>query len=160
MRMLQVVLTLGLILNAPWSHSQSFATGHMTIEHPWARATAKGTSTGVVYLTIVNNGSTSDKLISVASAVTTSAQVHENKVDADGMMEMSPIDRVDIPAHARVDLKPTALHVMLLDLKNPLTYKSTFPMTLSFEKAGTIKVIVTVEKAGAMTFDSMDGMKM
>ena len=77
-----------------------------------------------------------------------------------GMTEMSPVARVDIPAHARVGLKPSALHVMLLDLKNPLTYKSTFPLTLSFEKAGAINVIVTVEKPGAMTFDKMDGMKM
>jgi periplasmic copper chaperone A len=160
MRMLYVVLTLGLVLNASLSHSQSFATGYVTIEHPWARATAKGTSTGVVYLTIINNGSTSDTLISVAGAVSKSAQVHENKVDADGMTEMLAVDRLNIPAHARIDLKPSGLHVMLFDLKNPLTYKSTFPMTLSFQKAGAIKVIVTVEKPGAMTFDNMDGMKM
>jgi copper(I)-binding protein len=160
MRMLNVVLTLGLVLNVSSSHSQSFATGYVTIEHPWARATAKGTSTGVVYLTIINNGATSDKLISVASAVSKSAQVHENSVDKEGMTEMLPVDRVNIPSHARVDLKPTALHVMLFDLKNPLTYKSTFPMTLFFEKAGAIKVIVTVEKPGAMTFDNMAGMKM
>lgn len=151
---------LSLVLNAALSHSQSFTAGAVTIEHPWARATAKGTSTGVVYLTIINNGSTSDKLISIASAVSKSAQVHENAVDAQGMTEMSPIDRVDIPAHARISLKPSALHVMLLELKNPLTYKSTFPLTLSFEKAGAIKVMVTVEKPGAMAFDNMDGMKM
>ncbi|HWZ49388.1 MAG TPA: copper chaperone PCu(A)C [Herbaspirillum sp.] len=160
MRMLRIVLMLGLLLNAALSHSQSFTAGDVTIEHPWARATAKGSSTGVVYLTIINNGATNDKLISITSAVSQSAQVHENTVDAQGMTEMSPLDKVDIPAHARVALKPTARHVMLLDLKNPLTYKSTFPLTLSFEKAGAIKVIVTVEKPGAMTFDKMDGMKM
>lgn len=160
MRMLRVVLMLGLLLNASLPYAQSFTAGGVTIEHPWARATAKGTDTGVVYLTIINNGATSDKLISISSAVSKSAQVHENMVDAQGMMEMSPLDKVDIPAHARVDLKPTARHVMLLDLKNPLTYKSTFPLTLSFEKAGAIKVIVTVEKPGAMTFGKMDGMKM
>jgi hypothetical protein len=48
---------------------------------------------------------------------------------------------------------------MFFDLKNSLTYKSTIPMTLSFQKARAIYVIVTVEKAGAMTFGDMDGMK-
>jgi copper(I)-binding protein len=160
MRMLRVILMLGLVLNAALSHSQSFTAGTLTIEHPWARATVKGTSTGVVYLTIINKGSTSDRLISIASAVSKSAQVHENTVDAQGMTEMSPVGRLDIPAHASVGLKPTARHVMLFDLKYPLAYKSTFPLTFSFEKAGAIKVIVTVEKPGAMTFGNMDGMKM
>src|SRR6202035_1580279 len=111
MRMLRIVLMLGLLLNAALSHSQSFTAGDVTIEHPWARATAKGTSTGVVYLTIINNGSTSDTLISVAGAVSKSAQVHENKVDADGITEMLAVDRLNIPAHARIDLKPSGLHV-------------------------------------------------
>jgi copper(I)-binding protein len=79
------------------------------------------------------------------------------------MTEMLPVDRIDMLAHARSDLKPSGFQGMLFVLKNSLTYKSTVPMTLSFQKAGAIKVIVTVEraeKAGAMTFDNMDAMKM
>jgi copper(I)-binding protein len=85
--------------------------------------------------------------------------VRENKVDADRMTEMLAVARLNIPAHARIDLKPSGIHVMFFDLKNSLTYKSTIPMTLSFQKARAIYVIVTVEKAGAMTFGDMDGMK-
>lgn len=75
------------------------------------------------------------------------------------MTEMLAVARLNIPAHARIDLKPSGIHVMFFDLKNSLTYKSTIPMTLSFQKARAIYVIVTVEKAGAMTFGDMDGMK-
>src|ERR1700682_500427 len=74
MRMSHAALTLGLVLNASLALSQSFATGTVTVEHPWARATAKGASTGVVYLTIVNASSTGDKLISIVSAASRSAQ--------------------------------------------------------------------------------------
>ncbi|NMM03391.1 copper chaperone PCu(A)C [Paraburkholderia sp. RP-4-7] len=80
-------------------------------------------------------------------------------MDADRMTEMLAVARLNIPAHARIDLKPSGIHVMFFDLKNSLTYKSTIPMTLSFQKARAIYVIVTVEKAGAMTFGDMDGMK-
>jgi hypothetical protein len=75
------------------------------------------------------------------------------------MTEMLAVARLNIPAHARIDLKPSGIHVMFFDLKNSLTYKSTIPMTLSFQKARALYVIVTVEKAGAMTFGDMDGMK-
>ena len=46
---------------------------------------------------------------------------------------------------------------MLMGLKNPLKEGDSFPMTLTFEKAGTIQVTVKVEKPGAMT--PMPGMK-
>jgi periplasmic copper chaperone A len=160
MRIGYIVLPFGLFLAVSLSHSQSVATGNLTVEHPWARATVAGTDTGVVYMTIVNDGPTSDTLVSLSSTASRTAQVHENKVDAQGMMEMLPLDRVEIPAHGRVILSPTARHVMLVDLKQPLVYKSTFPITLVFEKAGILKVIVVVEKAGAMQSGDMDGMKM
>jgi periplasmic copper chaperone A len=160
MRTRYIVWAFGLFLITPFSHAQSVPMGNVTVEHPWARATTAGTDTGVVYMTIINNGPTSDVLVSVASPASRAAQVHENKVDAQGMTEMLALDRVEIPAHARIDLKPTARHVMLIGLKQPLTYKSTFLMTLIFEKAGVVKVTVSVEKAGAMTSDSMGGMKM
>ena len=86
-----------------------------------------GDEHGVVYVTIINNGPTSDALVSAVSIASRAAQVHENKVDADGMMEMLPLDRIDIPVRARIELKPGAHHVMLVDLKKPLIYKSTFP---------------------------------
>jgi hypothetical protein len=45
-----------------------------------------------------------------------------------------------------------AYHVMLTDLKRPLQAGETFPLTLGFEKAGSIKVDVEVESmaGGAM----------
>jgi copper(I)-binding protein len=160
MRLLYAVLVLALVLNAMPSHAQSAAEGNVTVEYPWARATSKGTTTAVVYLSVINNGSTNDTLISVTSEVSKLAQVHEEKTDTDGMTEMPVVDRLNIPAHGRVDLKPTGLHLMLLDLKRQLAYNTTFPITLSFENAGVLKVIVTVEKPGATTFDNMNGMNM
>ena len=42
-------------------------------------------------------------------------------------------------------LQPGAYHVMLTDLKRPLQAGDTFPLTLGFEKAGSIEVSVVVE---------------
>jgi periplasmic copper chaperone A len=160
MRMGYTALALGLFLIAPLSRSESVGANHVMVEHAWARATVEGADVGVVYMSIVNEGPEGDALVSVTSPVSRAAQVHENRVDAQGMTEMRTLDRVEIPAHARIDLKPTARHVMLVDLKKPLIYKSTFPITLVFEKAGVVSVTVTVEKAGAMAHGDMDSMKM
>jgi copper(I)-binding protein len=42
------------------------------------------------------------------------------------------------------------MHVMLLRLTQPLKEGQTFPLTLTFEKAGKVDVIVSVAKVGAM----------
>jgi copper(I)-binding protein len=46
-------------------------------------------------------------------------------------------------------LKPGGDHVMLMGLKQPLKEGESFPLILTFEKAGDVQVTVKVEKAGA-----------
>jgi periplasmic copper chaperone A len=41
------------------------------------------------------------------------------------------------------------MHIMLIGLKKPLTAGQSFPLTLTFAKAGTRTVEVAVEKIGA-----------
>ena len=40
-------------------------------------------------------------------------------------------------------------HVMLMGLKAPLKQGESFPLTLTFERAGSVEVMVSVEKIGA-----------
>ena len=47
-------------------------------------------------------------------------------------------------------MKPGGYHVMFMGLKGPLKEGDSFPLSLVFEKAGEIGVMVTVMKAGAM----------
>ncbi len=56
-----------------------------------------------------------------------------------------PLRTIDVPAGAKVALQPGGLHVMLLDLKQPLAVGEKIPLTLTFERAGTIEVTVNVE---------------
>jgi len=66
------------------------------------------------------------------------------------VMKMRPIASIDIPAGQAVALQPGGLHIMLVGLAKPLQSGHSFPLTLSFEKAGTRTVNVAVEKIGAM----------
>ena len=80
-----------------------------------------------------------------------SAELHQMVMDA-GVMRMRAVAGVDVKPGDRLVLQPGGYHVMLEDLKRPLQAGDTFPLTLGFEKAGSIEVSVVVESmaAGAM----------
>jgi periplasmic copper chaperone A len=63
---------------------------------------------------------------------------------------MRPLAGVTIPAGHPVAFVPGGMHIMLDGLKGPLREGQTFPLTLTFAKAGPQTVTVTVGKIGAM----------
>jgi copper(I)-binding protein len=62
---------------------------------------------------------------------------------------MRPVKAIEINVGEPAVLKPGGLHVMLIGLKAPLKQGETFPLTLTFAKAGTTTVDVAVQAAGA-----------
>src|SRR3546814_18774460 len=65
-------------------------------------------------------------------------------------MKMHRLEAVEIPAHGSAVLRPGSHHLMLIGLKQPLHAGERFPLTLTFEKAGTITVEITVEGIASM----------
>ena len=61
-----------------------------------------------------------------------------------GEMTMREVESIALPAGETVSLQPGGYHVMLLDLPAPLELGQTFTLELTFEKAGTVPVEVTV----------------
>lgn len=63
-----------------------------------------------------------------------------DSMDGTAMMGMKEVDQIDIPAGETVKLEPGGYHIMLLDLKGQIKSGDTIPVTLTFKKAGTVKV--------------------
>ena len=121
-------------------------TNRLEVSNAWARATPGSAENGAAYLTI--QSATPDRLLSVSSPVAKKAELHTMSME--GMvMKMRPLADLDIPAGQPVTLKPGGQHVMLLGLDAPLREGQSFPLTLTFEKAGTRTVTVAIEKPGA-----------
>jgi periplasmic copper chaperone A len=123
----------------------------ITVTGAWVRVAAATAASSVAYMTIQNGGSTADALIGVSTPAAGSAQVHET-VAMDGtppsapggMIGMQPVDRLEIPAGASVELKPGGYHIMLMELTADLRAGDRIDLTLTFEKAGEVKVTAEV----------------
>jgi hypothetical protein len=92
----------------------------------------------------ISAGDTADTLIgvSVDSSVAGMAELHESTMGDDGMMAMSMVPSIPVPANGSVSLEPGGYHVMLMNLAGPLVAGEEFEITLQFENAGEMTVTV------------------
>jgi periplasmic copper chaperone A len=148
------LLVAGLILGTGTASAQS---AQIEVTNAWARATPGRSEVGAAYVTV--QSPTADRLVAVSSPVATKAELHTMTMSGT-VMQMRPVAAIDIPAGQPVTLAPDGLHIMLEGLKKPLRAGQSFPLTLTFEKAGKKTVKVAVQPVGAMApMPGMPGMK-
>jgi copper(I)-binding protein len=145
------------------------ATSAIEVEAAWARTSPMVVTAGAAYMEITNAGAADDALLSasVADTVAATVELHETRAagmgeegsdtetsmggtgDGEGstttpMMEMVPVDRIEVPAGETVSLEPGGYHVMLLELVAPLEAGDEIELTLTFEVAGELVVTAVV----------------
>lgn len=130
--------------------ADDFTVGPITIDQPWARASAPSARAGAAYMVLVNTGDAPDRLTAASSPVADVVEIHTHIMDG-GVMRMRPVDAIEVSPGEPTVLRPGGLHVMLIGLTEPLTEGETFPLTLQFEAAGSVDVAVRVEAIGALT---------
>lgn len=146
---LRLLLLLSIALAVwPALAAQEYRANTLRIADPVAHATPPGARTAAVYLTVDNASNDSERLVRASTPVAGGVSLHQMAFD-DGVMKMRAIPSVEIGPGGRLELKPDGYHLMLVDLKQPLRVGETFPLMLTFERAGTIRTIVTVEPMGA-----------
>jgi periplasmic copper chaperone A len=129
--------------------AKDYDVGPIHISQPWARATPKGASTAAAYMTIMNTGTTPDRVSCVSSDASAKCEIHSMTM-TNGVMQMRPVQGgLEIKPGETVTLKPSGFHVMMEDLKHPLAQGNTVKITLKFEHAGTIDVDYPIEAIGA-----------
>ncbi|HTW72366.1 MAG TPA: copper chaperone PCu(A)C [Acetobacteraceae bacterium] len=122
------------------------------VEHAWSRAMPAG-ATGVVYLTVTDQGAP-DTLTGAASPVAASAELHQT-IDDHGVMKMRSVASLPVAPGKPITLAPGGYHIMLMGLKQALVAGTSFPVTLTFARAGAVTTTATVQAAGA-TMPGMD----
>jgi periplasmic copper chaperone A len=137
--------------HGPGVHAAAVQTqGTLRIDGAWARATPPGGKVGGAFVTLANTGDAPDRLVSAASPVADRVELHTHIKDGDVMRMREVEGGIPLPPGDTVKLQPGGFHIMLLGLKQALAAGSSFPLTLTFEKAGSVQVDVPVETMGSM----------
>ena len=113
----------------------------------WVRATP-GADIAAAYMTLRNAGATSITVTGVESPMAGHAMIHETKVEG-GQSKMRPHEQLVVAAGATVKLEPGGLHVMMHDLKRPLTVGEKVPLVIQLSGGGTVQATATVRPLSA-----------
>ena len=107
----------------------------LSVRNAWARAADSGAMTAV-YFTLANESATADTLVAVSSADAALTEMHIS-TQRDGMMHMSPVTALPVPATDSVSFRPLGAHVMLTGVVRPLALGDSVTVTLSFVSGAT-----------------------
>ncbi|MFC3630483.1 copper chaperone PCu(A)C [Paracoccus angustae] len=113
--------------------------GDLTVSKAWSRATVGTRRPAVFYVEIRNNGRADDRLIGIETPVADMPMLHRTVI-RDGVAAMPHAEAVDVPAGGMAALAPGGYHGMLMELTAPLSEGESFPVTLTFERAGAVEI--------------------
>jgi hypothetical protein len=121
------------------------------IENAWVRTTAPGQKVAGGFLDLTADSDM--KLVGGSSPASNTLELHMMKMD-DGVMVMRQVKEIALPKGKTVNLKPGGLHIMFIDLKQPIKEGSKVPVTLTVRNAAGKEQQIRVE-AQAMRGEGM-----
>lgn len=131
---------------------------NLTISDEFARSS--NPKSGAAFMTIQNDGEHDCTLSAVASPAAPKVELHTTRENADGMMEMLPVEGgITIAAGSSHALARGGDHIMLMNIPTPLQQGDEVPMTLDFGECGVVELVVPLDNertgtvAGEMTMD-------
>jgi copper(I)-binding protein len=134
--------------------ASDFVQGDLHIMSPWSRPLPAVSVNGAAYMTLMNKGSVPDTLISISTPAAKKAELHKHTMEG-GLMRMRPAGAIEIAPGASAVLQPGGLHIMLMELTQPLVEGNSFPLTLNFERAGSVEVKVMISDPEATGHGNM-----
>lgn len=123
-----------------------------------AFARSANPKTGAAFMILRNDGTQDCTLHGVATGLTPSAELHTSRENAEGMMQMLPIEGgIAIPAGGEHALAPGGDHVMLMGLSTALEQGDEVPLQLDLGDCGTLDVVVPLDNdRNGFDADAMD----
>jgi periplasmic copper chaperone A len=145
---------------SPVLTSDSDVEPGLQVTGAWAREAPMVALAGAAYLVVHNRGDADDAIVGASSPVAGAVELHRSSMDDEGMMSMSPVSEIPVPAHGDAVLEPGGYHIMLIDLVEPLVGDAEFELTLEFARAEAQTVTVPVMTEGPMDHSMGDLMDM
>lgn len=102
----------------------------LSVSEAWIAPTVAGQTTAAAYMNLLS--SRDADLVNVETDVARTVEIHHMSMNND-VMSMRRLNKLELPAHAVVKLEPGGRHLMLLDLKQPLTAGNKVDLTLTLK---------------------------
>jgi len=121
------------------------AAGDISISDAYVRATAPGQANSAAYMKLHNGSMHAYSVVDAEGHAAKAIELHTH-VKAGDMMKMRRIDKIDVPAHGDVALKPGGHHIMLIGLKQAANEGDSIHLSLVFNDGSKKMVNVPVKK--------------
>ena len=144
----------------------SIKVGDLQLSGAWARQSFGKAVNSAGFLSINNMGKADDILVGASSTISKRTELHTHIKDGDVMRMRRVKGGIKVPKGGSAELKPGGLHVMFIQLKEPLKKGTVFPITLKFKNAGDVTINMTAQKMALpanidkMNHGAMDHTKM
>lgn len=132
----------------------------ITINDAYARVASPMAQSGAAFMGIQNTGSEDDRLIAARSDVAQRVELHTHIADGDVMRMVEVEEGFEIPAGDMHMLERGGHHVMFMGLNRKLAHGDEVAVTLVFENAGEMDVVIPVDLERNDVTGEMGGMKM
>lgn len=136
----RTVLRTGLVLSAAcaWRSVQGceVQADFLRVVHPWTRATAADASSAVLCMRLVDI-TEDDRLVGASSPIATGAEM--------GGAEAGRAVDVALPRGSAIELHEGGIHLRLTGLRHGLQAGREYPLTLQFERSGTVLARLSVD---------------
>lgn len=97
-----------------------YSHADLLLESGYVRGLPPGQNNTAAFLTLKNTGKKTIWITAAASDVAASAELHQHSMSATGVMSMSAVAEISIPAGQSFTFAPGGYHIMLLGLHHPL----------------------------------------
>jgi periplasmic copper chaperone A len=120
----------------------SYKSNGIAIGHAWALPAGQGID-GQVFMPIVNQNAEADALVAARSSICATIELRQN-----ARYDDPPEKQFDLAPSKPLPMRPSARHLRLIGLKQPLQEGQDFSLVLDFLRAGELEVNVTVGDKG------------
>ena len=134
----------GLAAAAAWpaaARAHSYRLGDIAIGHAWALP-AQVSRDGQAFVPLVNDGKVADELVAARSSVCGAIELRRNNRYDD-----PPLTSFLLEPGKPLPMRPTARHLRLMSLRDPLLLDQRFTIILDFLNAGETEIEFHVENA-------------
>ena len=112
----------------------------ITINDSWGRPSPGSAANAAFYMSIHNNGSEVEELVAADVDICDQIELHESRIDDNGVMSMRHIEKIIIPPGETIDLEPGGLHIMCISRQADLAPGDEIPIRLQFANFGDLTV--------------------